>query len=532
MTPLRSLLPRAATRMAVGHCTLHIITQLCAIVAAPSFAETSKSSFFSSSTRFSSSSSDSAPPSEALNALESFIHRLEEPVPHRKPSSKADEAARRSSLQGLATLLSSEYTKLPPLNNDSENQQRAQVLTLLAKECGSSEEQVALAVKQYQQQSELSPNNRGHVLANLRHACTPRYDRLFSLILEDDAQRGMQFLVSLRSDLLLLMNSLRASGDTELLVYLKELDCHMKHLLTLWFGPGMLDIRRITYHQTSASVIEKIATSEAVHPMRSLADLRKRLGDDHRVFCAFHPLLPDEPLVFCHVALRPTVSCTMTDVLETHHDPDVTTAVFYSISSTQPGLSGVDLGQYLLKNAMSLLQSEFPTLETFVTLSPIPRFRKWLQEKILLNEGGTFVDESLLSEADVKLLTECFDCSREDVLETFSRELQDPSKLMERYASELETLLMKLAARYLVHEKHHGKPLDGVAKFHCGNGAEMYQLNYRADESRKGWQNSLGIMVNYRYELSKVSQNQLQYELDFNIPVCKGVSKWTSSVND
>jgi malonyl-CoA decarboxylase len=100
--------------------------------------------------------------------------------------------------------------------------------------------------------------------------------------------------------------------------------------------------------------------------------------------------------------------------------------------------------------------------------------------------------------------------------------------MMERHSEELKPLLMKLAARYLLREKHHGKPLDGVARFHIGNGAEMWRLNYKADESRKGWHSSLGIMINYRYKQSTVADNKLQYELDFNIPMCKGVSKWLS----
>jgi hypothetical protein len=221
----------------------------------------------------------------------------------------------------------------------------------------------------------------------------------------------------------------------------------------------------------------------------------------------------------------------MTDVLETHDARNVKTAVFYSISSTQAGLSGVDLGQFLLKEAISLLQHEFSTLETFVTLSPIPRFRKWLQDKIILNQGGAFVDDTLLTEEDRILLMKCFGCAEMDILETFLQELDDPFRMMERHADALEPLLMKLAARYLLYEKHHGKPLDGVARFHVRNGAEMFQLNYGADESRKGWHNSLGIMINYRYELSTVAKNQLQYELDFTIPVCEGFSKWLPSAD-
>ncbi len=52
--------------------------------------------------------------------------------------------------------------------------------------------------------------------------------------------------------------------------------------------------------------------------------------------------VPDEPLVFVHVALVPAMAPSMdyikssTEALA--HDHDASAAIFYSISSTQPGL--------------------------------------------------------------------------------------------------------------------------------------------------------------------------------------------------
>jgi hypothetical protein len=56
-------------------------------------------------------------------------------------------------------------------------------------------------------------------------------------------------------------------------------------------------------------------------------------------------------------------------------------AIFYSISSTQAGLAGVDLGSTLIKRAARALAQELPSLHTFATLSPIPGFRKWLDHE-------------------------------------------------------------------------------------------------------------------------------------------------------
>lgn len=53
---------------------------------------------------------------------------------------------------------------------------------------------------------------------------------------------------------------------------------------------------------------------EAVHPVRSLSELKHRLGRGRRCFAFFHPCLPEEPLVFVHVALLPEVAGSMEDV--------------------------------------------------------------------------------------------------------------------------------------------------------------------------------------------------------------------------
>ena len=61
---------------------------------------------------------------------------------------------------------------------------------------------------------------------------------------------------------------------------------------------------------------------------------------------------------------------------ENTEDPALcTTAIFYSITSTQTGLQGIELGNSLIKSAVKKLREEFPTMNTFSTLSPIPGFR-------------------------------------------------------------------------------------------------------------------------------------------------------------
>ena len=75
------------------------------------------------------------------------------------------------------------------------------------------------------------------------------------------------------------------------------------------------------------------------------------------------------------------------DVLNTpprdHHTPDVRSATFYSVTSTQRGLDGIGLGNLLIKRVVERLRTEFYNITDFVTLSPVPGFRKWLDAELL-----------------------------------------------------------------------------------------------------------------------------------------------------
>src|SRR5690606_16354319 len=98
-----------------------------------------------------------------------------------------------------------------------------------------------------------------------------------------------------------------------------------------------------------------------------------------RCFAYFHPTLPGEPLIFVEVALLDAMPDAIAPLLDRRtsadpHDDRYRVAAFYSISNCQPGLRGVNLGDFLIKRVAERLQAEVPTLKTFCTLSPIPGF--------------------------------------------------------------------------------------------------------------------------------------------------------------
>ena len=66
--------------------------------------------------------------------------------------------------------------------------------------------------------------------------------------------------------------------------------------------------------------------------------------------------------------------------------------MFYSINSPIAGLSGLELATHLIKEASKQIAAEFPTIDTFSTLSPIPNFMKWLEQ---LAEGKVAAAASL-----------------------------------------------------------------------------------------------------------------------------------------
>ena len=324
-------------------------------------------------------------------------------------------------------------------------------------------------------------------------------------VLED----GVKFLVDLRADAIRLQ-----SGDDALRV----IDEELLSLFRDWFALGNLELRRISW-RSPAALLERLMAYEAVHAIRSWADLKHRLESDRRCYAFFHPRMPDEPLVFVEVALADRVASSIAPLLDESlpvTDPrDADSAVFYSISSTQPGLRGVSFGGFLIKRVVESLLAEFPNLETFATLSPVPGFRRWLDQHL---QSGT---QALLSErnrAAFAALARSRDGDGGD-------EATDEVPVDRATSAALENVLVPLCARYLVNEKRDAMPIDPVARFHFGNGARLDRINWLANASSRGLAESLGIMVNYVYEPSEIEENHEAYYREGRLAVSSAVRK-------
>ena len=153
--------------------------------------------------------------------------------------------------------------------------------------------------------------------------------------------------------------------------------------------------------------------------------------------------------------------------------------MFYSISNCQEGLRGISFGNFLIKQVVEELAREVPGLKQYVTLSPVPGLRRWLD-----------------SQAERPEVAECLKALKPDA--------PPPPRL--------EQPLLALAAEYFLQAKNaQGQPLDPVARFHLGNGARLERLNWRGDLSAGGLRQAAGLMVNYRYELRQIEKNHEAY---------------------
>ena len=85
------------------------------------------------------------------------------------------------------------------------------------------------------------------------------------------------------------------------------------------------------------------------------------------------------------------------------------------------------------------------------------------------------------------------------------------------------SVLAAAAHYYLLAKDRSGRPLDGVARFHLGNGARLERLNWLGDTSEKGVRQGLSLMVNYRYDLRDIERNHEAYVNQGSVAASKSV---------
>ena len=375
---------------------------------------------------------------------------------------------------------------------------RHRFLRLIADEFGVESADLENAAKTY-----IADPKNAEALQDLQANVTPAWSKLFTQF--NALPSGVKFLVDMRTDLV------RYSRDDMDLV---PLDRDLRNLLVSWFDVGFLDLRRLTWNEPAA-LLEKLIDYEAVHEIQSWGDLKNRLDVDRCCYAFFHPRMPEEPLIFVQVALVNGMSRYIANLLDDKapvEDPEsADTAIFYSISNTQPGLRGVSLGDFLIKRVVDDLKQRFPNLGTFATLSPIPRFRAYV-ERLVQSD-----DPDPLDASQAELI-------RDKVLGS------DDWYHDENVTKLVEPVLSSLCAHYLVREKRGAGAADSVANFHLTNGARIEHINWLGDTSAQGMSRSLGLMVNYYYHLPKIEKNHEAYVGQGEITVSSAVRSLLKSL--
>ena len=87
---------------------------------------------------------------------------------------------------------------------------------------------------------------------------------------------------------------------------------------------------------------------------------------------------------------------------------------------------------------------------------------------------------------------------------------------------------LTLCAQYLVRERAQHLALDPVARFHLGNGASLHAIHWAADLSEKGLQQSIGLMVNYLYDLDSIEENHDAYFDQGQVATSRAVTRLLS----
>ena len=314
-----------------------------------------------------------------------------------------------------------------------------------------------------------SSNKNTENFERIRISSEPGWIELFRRL--NSSSNGTYRLVKLRE-------RIRSLNDEDL----KTFDLRLLKLFKYWFNPSFLVLEKIDW-ETPANILEKIIEYEAVHEINSWDDLRARLAPvDRQCFAFFHPLIPNDPLIFVEVALTTGIPKSIQKIINLDRQEieieDANTAIFYSISNCHNGLLGISFGNFLIKQVASNLKRELPDLNQFTTFSPLPGFMKWMEEYSPIS------------------FERCTD----------------------RNCSEDE--LTKNAIKYLTHSvRDDGMPNDPVSRFHIGNGASLERINLNADTSEKGMTQSYGVMANYLYDLDVVEENHEIFFKNKVVPV-------------
>jgi hypothetical protein len=306
----------------------------------------------------------------------------------------------------------------------------------------------------------------------------------------------------------------------------RRVDAAASSTLAPLYGPSLLRLQQLSVAPDAPDAVRELVRqardSEAVHKAANDDAARRKFGPRRVVYALTHSARPTELLAVLYAALLPAPPAAMADIdAATGGEPGAaghwplaaasscppgaaSTAVFYSVGSPNALTRGLGLGTRIIYALAAEIAAAAPPsapsggVRTFVTLSPIPEFLRWL--KAGAGAGGALPGLLRAYAAAAGSAAPVADAAAL-AAELAYTEWWSAAGGARRAA--LQPLLAWLCRHYLLRVRGaDGGPACRVAAFHLGNGARMARVCASADTSEAGLKRSAGFMVNYMYSES------------------------------
>jgi len=290
---------------------------------------------------------------------------------------------------------------------------------------------------------------------------------------------------------------------------------------------------------TPINLLKYIARKDGIHPASHWSVFEERLNiPEHILLGLEHFKLKSQPVVYVEIALSRGLIKSIHDIIgENKLRVDLKkadTAIFYSLNITFKSLAGIGLGEKMIIRAKEYIKFHYPHIEAFSTLSPVPGLRKYF-ETIVLDPMASFslskemLDDTSKKNSDFPLknidsIRKEYERLNPDKNDSFSEmllKILNSNKWFTNpvFIKNIEEPLVKLCKYYLIKEKKKDREtdqigyaaLDTVANFHLSNGASIGSINYLANLTDKGLDESFGMMVNFIYKDKKLDSNKIKY---------------------
>ncbi|ETV90967.1 hypothetical protein, variant [Aphanomyces invadans] len=365
---------------------------------------------------------------------------------------------------------------------------------------------------------------------HVKRGLVPLPEQFFLLI--GSVPAGYSFVLQLRSDLASCVKTFHRILSDQELHALSFLDKLMRDLFATQTG---VHFKRIELKPENKEVLRVIVQNERVHAMRSYGDLAHRLAGHRRyVFGVFHSNIAHLPLVIVETfftTYMPTViDSILSDDPPPHASPGAlsppshvtddgtppTHGVFYSISNMHVGLRGLNLASHLLFLTINHCSKLYPSIHTWVTLSPVPTFRPWMLRQLQMTKTSLWFTAAI----EVSIEQE-FGVNRFAAPKWFVSQLEAATETP-AFTALARRVLVRLCAIYVCFEREHmtKRIVDPVANFHLQNGAHVESVNFSADTTGHGIASSYGLMINYKYSMQYATDHSsISYKRDSTVAV-------------